>query len=307
MTKKLQHTIPDFQQQFVQSKMALTQGFDPNIEYKNTTEFWKNEKLPNTKESAEKEPAKNKHQLEYEENVRKPAGKTYLPSDFKEGELTEIIPGRAWVLPNVLTPEECSDWILRGQKAGMNEAKQKLRSSKRTSYYVDASMSAAVKPKLTQELISNVEKSDPGTEFKGVHTNWRIAEYQKGCTFPAHYDQDSFNILPPNEEGVRVSRLIFYLIIVYFFFIRNYYIPLLMYIICHLRKEKRLHTQFCCIFQKILKGVQQDSFLLVILRMQKMQSMFGFLKEECLFLSKSDYFTMEWKLQMVSSILHNQP
>ena len=176
--------------------MALTQGFDPNIEYKNTTEFWKNEKLPNTKEAAEKEPAKNKQQLEYEENVQKPAGKTYLPNDFKDGELTEIILGRAWVLPNVLTPEECSDWILRGQSAGMNEAKQKLRSSKRTSYYVDASMSAAVKPKLTQELISNVEKSDPGTEFKGVHTNWRIAEYQKGCTFPAHYDQDSFNILP---------------------------------------------------------------------------------------------------------------
>ena len=195
--------------------MALTQGFDPNIEYKNTTEFWKNEKLPNTKEAAEKEPAKNKHQLEYEENVQKPAGKTFLPNDFKDGKLTEIIPGRAWVLPNVLTPEECSDWILRGQSAGMNEAKQKLRSSKRTSYYVDASMSAAVKPKLTQELISNVEKSDPGTEFKGVHTNWRIAEYQKGCTFPAHYDQDSFNILPPNEEGVRVSRLICYLTIVY--------------------------------------------------------------------------------------------
>jgi len=195
--------------------MALTQGFDPNIEYKNTTEFWKNEKLPSTKASAEKEQAKNKHQLEYEENVRKPAGKTYLPSDFKEGELTEIIPGRAWVLPNVLTPEECSDWILRGQKAGMNEAKQKLRSSKRTSYYVDASMSAAVKPKLTQELISNVEKSDPGTEFKGVHTNWRIAEYQKGCTFPAHYDQDSFNILPPNEEGVRERETSSHTILLY--------------------------------------------------------------------------------------------
>ena len=284
MIKNLQHTIRNFQQQFVQSKMALTQGFDPNIEYKNTTEFWNNEKLPNKLESAEKEQTKNKHQLEYEENVQKPAGKTYLPSDFKEGELTEIIPGRAWVLPNVLTPEECSDWILRGQKAGMNEAKQKLRSSKRTSYYVDASMSAAVKPKLTQELISNVEKSDPGTEFKGVHTNWRIAEYQKGCTFPAHYDQDSFNILPPNEKGVRVSRLICYLVIVYFnnkdqVIALN--IPLLMYIIRHLRKEKRLHTQFCCIFQKILKGVQQDSFLLVILRMQKIQSMFGFLKEEC--------------------------
>jgi len=195
--------------------MALTQGFDPNIEYKNTTEFWKNEKLPNKTESAEKEQAKNKHQLQYEENVQNPAGKTYLPSDFKEGELTEIIPGRAWVLPNVLTPEECSDWILRGQKAGMNEAKQKLRSSKRTSYYVDASMSAAVKPKLTQELISNVEKSDPGTEFKGVHTNWRIAEYQKGCTFPAHYDQDSFNILPPNEEGVRERETSSHTILLY--------------------------------------------------------------------------------------------
>ena len=136
--------------------------------------------------------------------TKKPAGKKYLPEDFKDGQLTEIIPGRAWVLPNVLTPEECSDWISRGQKAGLHEAKQKLRSSKRTSYYVDATMSAVIKPKLTTDLISHVEKSDPGTEFRGVHNNWRIAEYQKGCTFPAHFDQDSFNTLSPNEEGVRV-------------------------------------------------------------------------------------------------------
>ena len=187
--------------------MALTQSFDPNIEYKNTTEFWKNEQLPSSKGSETKEQTKNEHQLEYDENVKKPAGKTYLPEDFKDGELTEIIPGRAWVLPNVITPEECADWISRGQKAGLHEAKQKLRSSKRTAYYVDANMSETIKPRLTAELISNVEKSNPGTEFRGVHTNWRIAEYQTGCTFPAHYDQDSFNTLPPNDQGVRVSEL----------------------------------------------------------------------------------------------------
>ena len=187
--------------------MALIQTFDPNIEYKNTTEFWKNQEMPNLSGSTEKEQTKNQHQLEYDENVKLPAGKTYLPEDFKDGQLTEIIPGRAWVLPNVLTPEQCLDWISRGHKAGLHESKQKLRSSKRTSYYIDATMSAVIKPKLTNELISYVEKSDPGTEFRGVHNNWRIAEYQKGCTFPAHFDQDSFNTLPPNEKGVKVGKI----------------------------------------------------------------------------------------------------
>ena len=45
--------------------MALTQSFDPNLEYKNTTEFWKNEQLPNLKGSETKEQNKNEHQLEY--------------------------------------------------------------------------------------------------------------------------------------------------------------------------------------------------------------------------------------------------
>ena len=187
-------------------EMALNQTFDPNIEYKNTTEFWKNQEMPDLSGSTEKEQTKNQHQLEYDENVKLPAGKTYLPEDFKDGQLTEIIPGRAWVLPNVLTTEECSDWISRGHKAGMHEAKQKLRSSKRTSYYVDPEMTGVIKPKLTKQLITYVEKRDPGTEFRGVHDNWRIAEYQKGCTFPAHFDQDSFNTLPPNGEGVRVNN-----------------------------------------------------------------------------------------------------
>ena len=146
-------------------------------------------------------------EAEYYQNINQPAGKTFHPKDFKENEITEIIPGLAWVFPNALTVAECKDWISRGESVGLLESSKSIRTSSRTSHYNDASMSAQIQTRMIPELISKIEKSEPGTKIVGIHENWKIAKYVKGQTFPAHFDQDSFTILPPNEKGRKVSSL----------------------------------------------------------------------------------------------------
>ena len=148
--------------------------------------------------------ADEQSKVEYYENVKQPAGKTFNPKDFKENEITEIIPGRAWVFPNALTVAECEDWMGRGESAGL-VASTTIRTATRTQNYDDASMSAQIQTRMIPELISKIEESEPGTKFTGVHKNWKIAKYVTGQTFPAHFDQDSFTVLPPNEKGIKVS------------------------------------------------------------------------------------------------------
>ena len=179
-------------------------------DFKESESFWKNENLPALTKKRDKgtpeKQGKSASALAYEENIKLPAGKTFLPKDFIHGQLTEIIPGRAWVLPNVLTACECADWIGRGEAAEINAPnKHTLRTSSRTSYYFDSTMSAQIKPKLTNSLISLIETSSPGTAVRGIHDNWKIAKYEKGQSFPAHYDQDSHQTLPPNKNGTKVK------------------------------------------------------------------------------------------------------
>ena len=169
-----------------------------------SVEFWK-------KESASENVStyKNQSEKEYYENVKRPAGNFFGPNDFKENELTEIIPGCAWVFPNALTSAECEDWIKRGESVGFVAPRSNvtIRTASRTYYYHDASMSAQIETRMCPNLISNIEKSEPSTKFIGVHENWKIAKYEKGQSFPAHFDQDSYIILPPNEDGIKVSTL----------------------------------------------------------------------------------------------------
>ena len=150
-------------------------------------------------------------EAEYYQNITQPAGKTFLPKDLKENKITEIIPGLAWVFPNALTVAECEDWIGRGESAGLLESSKTIRTSSRTSHYNDASMSAQIQTRMIPELISKIETSDPGTKIVGIHENWKIAKYEKGQTFPAHFDQDSFTILPPDEKGRKVSSSLCYI------------------------------------------------------------------------------------------------
>ena len=170
----------------------------------NTDEFCKNESA-----SENVSTYKNQSEKEYYENVKRPAGKIFNPKDFKENELTEIIPGRAWVFPNALTSAECEDWIERGESVGFVAPRSNvtIRTATRTYYYHDASMSAQIETRMSPNLISNIEKSEPSTKFIGVHDNWKIAKYEKGQSFPAHFDQDSYIVLPPNEDGIKVNTL----------------------------------------------------------------------------------------------------
>ena len=82
-------------------------SFNVISDFKNTDEFWRNETLPVTNRETgngiTNNKPKNKSKIEYEENTKRPAGKIFLPNDFVPNQITEVIPGRAWVLPNVLT------------------------------------------------------------------------------------------------------------------------------------------------------------------------------------------------------------
>ena len=149
---------------------------------------------------------KNPSRLAYDENIKKPAGKTFLPADLNKNDITEIIPGRAWVLSNVLDSEECEDWIARGEAAGIfaPPSKNTVRTASRTLHYYDSGMSSQVRAKLTTDFISNIEQSRPGSAFRGIHDNWKIVKYHPGQSFPAHYDQDSHQTLPPNKNGTKV-------------------------------------------------------------------------------------------------------
>lgn len=190
-------------------------------DYKSSGDYWKNESLPYIEENRHKPKIvkpKNPSQLEYEENIRQPAGRTFLPADFVENQLTEILPGCCWVLPNVLTPSECKDWIGRGKAAGLelpSEAAGTIRTNSRTQYYHDKSMSTQIESRLPFDLIGQIERSAPGTAFRGVHDNWKIARYNQGGAFPAHYDQDSYQTLPPNEDGVKERETTSHTVLLY--------------------------------------------------------------------------------------------
>jgi len=145
--------------------------------------------------------APNPDRLAYESNVKQPAGKIF--QDFAPG-ITEVLPGRAWVVPDMLTAEECEDWVRRGEASGLERPKDPTnRTSSRTQYYVDAEMTALIRPRFPEELMEAVRATAPETEVHGIHDNWKIARYQAGQAFPAHFDQDSYDILPPNDDGVK--------------------------------------------------------------------------------------------------------
>ena len=42
--------------------------------------------------------------------------------DFAPG-VTEVLPGQAWVIPNMLSDEECEDWVRRGESHGLERPK----------------------------------------------------------------------------------------------------------------------------------------------------------------------------------------
>lgn len=119
--------------------------------------------------------------------------------------ITTVIPGRAWVVPQLLSEEECVELICLGEEFGLEPAlaatgARYLCTNKRTSSYCNLELAAAVAKRLPDSLLEVVEETKPHTCVRGVHPNWRIARYDSGDFFAAHYDQaDSLTF--QGEEG----------------------------------------------------------------------------------------------------------
>jgi len=112
------------------------------------------------------------------------------PEDFATQQVTEVIPGIAWVVTGVLTPEECKEWIGVGEDYGFEAAPAySLRSAKRTRQFHNDDMGPLALSRLPAELIQAVEATGMGTRVMGIHPNWRLVRYDVGDGFAAHVDQ----------------------------------------------------------------------------------------------------------------------
>jgi len=114
--------------------------------------------------------------------------------ELRSDGITTVIPGRAWVVPQLLSAEECAQVVSWGEDFGLQPAlaasgAQGLRTNKRTSNYCNPGLAALVANRLPAALLEAVEATRPHTAVRGVHPNWRIGRYDVGDFFAAHYDQ----------------------------------------------------------------------------------------------------------------------
>ena len=163
-------------------------------------------KLPTPLSGDEKQKLKNK----YLENVKLPATTTF--DAFPDNCLTEVVPGKAWVVPNLITEEECEQIIQGGEQWGvkqdnkMGEGAIQTRTSKRTNNWINEELSVKIVKRLPEELLMAVEATVPYTSVRAIHPNWRVARYQNGETFPAHNDQaDSIIVEHPEKKRQRFT------------------------------------------------------------------------------------------------------
>jgi len=112
-------------------------------------------------------------------------------SDFQATKaLVQVLPGRCWVVPDVLTASECEHWIRRAQKHGMQPSHfNSGRDNSRTQNFIDLDMAQLVWSRLPADLLSEVGATTPKTEVRNVHEQWRISQYQPGQFFRPHYDE----------------------------------------------------------------------------------------------------------------------
>jgi len=155
-------------------------------------------KLPELLSNEEKEKLKEL----YYKNAQLPATTTLdkFPADC----ITEVLPGKAWVVPGLLTEDECEQLVLAGEEFGLNAGKTgsfDTRTSKRTNNWENKEMSIQLIKRLPEELLKVVEASAPYTSVRGIHPNWRVARYQHGETFPAHIDQADSIVVEHKERG----------------------------------------------------------------------------------------------------------
>jgi len=142
----------------------------------------------------------------YWEHVKQPVPLTFGGVELSPKQITTVVPGKAWVVPSMLDATECATQIRLGEAAGLEPAISAsgavgLRTSKRTNNYVSPETSAQLGRRLPGELLAEVEASAPHTCVRGLHPNWRIAQYEPTDYFAAHMDQaDSLTLHPPGES-----------------------------------------------------------------------------------------------------------
>lgn len=140
---------------------------------------------------------------QYYTSAAQPATKTI--DSFDPNGITEVVEGKAWVVPGILSPQECEDILKKGEESGMSHMAigKTPRTSRRTSNYWAPWISHMVIPGLPDQLLDRLEETVPYSAVRGIHPNWRVASYGVGETFPAHYDQADSMTLVGEEEGTR--------------------------------------------------------------------------------------------------------
>jgi len=149
---------------------------------------------------------KNELRVQYYENTKEPATETC--DTFSSVGVTEVLDGKGWVVPNLLSPEECEEIIRLGEDWGIGEEDvkvpedQRVRTSNRTNSYQNPELTIRLNKRLPEDLLVAVQKSSPWTSVRGLHPNWRIARYRNGETFPAHQDQAD-SVIAKHPDRVR--------------------------------------------------------------------------------------------------------
>merc|ERR1711915_161474 len=155
------------------------------------------------------EEEKVKLREEYYESVKHAAEETF--ESFCTDRVTEILPGKAWVVPNLLSEEECEQIIKEGEAWGLKRAAKatgsvNIRTNRRTNSWDNEELSIRIVKRLSEEALKTVEASPPYTSVRGIHPNWRVASYGEGQTFPAHMDQsDSVVVQHPEKKKQRFT------------------------------------------------------------------------------------------------------
>jgi len=126
-----------------------------------------------------------------------PAERSFSREELRaaRGTVVEVLPGRCWVVPCVMTLAECSEWVERGARFGLernySETKE-LRSNTRTQGFVNIAMARLLRERLPGELIAAIAATSPGTEVCSVYEELRVTQYTDGQLFRAHFDDSVF-------------------------------------------------------------------------------------------------------------------